>query len=152
MPVSYFPAFGGFGMVNISTDAKSVTTGDDFGRLVAQYNNVTFIQDPSASGAGSTSFPACAPPTDSFLASNTLPPTPNAGLCNCVQSTFSCLFTPQTPNYTAIIGDLLNYGCSQLGQNGGSCDTIGGNGASGTYGALSACDPSMSASAHPPLN
>lgn len=131
-------------MVNISTDAKTVTTGDDFSRLAAQYSNVTFIENPSSSGAGSTSFPSCAAPTDNFLATNTLPPTPNSDLCNCIATSFSCLFTPQTTNYTAIVGELLDYGCSQLGQNGANCDAIGSNGQTGVYGTLSACDPSTS--------
>jgi len=140
--VSYFPAFGGFGMVNISTDGKTVTTGDDFARLKQQYNNVSFIESPNSGGAGSTSYPTCAAPTADFLASNTLPPTPNTNVCNCVDQTFSCLFTPQTPNYTAVIGDLLNYGCSQLGKSGGNCDVIAADGGAGTYGPLSGCDPS----------
>ena len=129
-------------MVNISTDGKTVATGDDFARLVQQYNNVSFIESPDTGGAGSTSYPTCAAPTANFLASNTLPPTPNSNLCDCVERTFSCLFTPQTPNYTAILGELLNYGCSQLGQNGGTCDAIGADGGAGKYGSLSGCDPS----------
>lgn len=129
-------------MVNISSDGKTVTTGDDFARLQAQYNNVSFIENPNQSGAGSTSFPTCAAPTDSFLASNTLPPTPDSNLCDCLDRTFSCLFTPETTNYTAILGDLLNFACSQLGADGANCDIIASDGKAGTYGALSPCDPS----------
>lgn len=134
-------------MVNISSDTKSVTTGDDFGRLAAEYNNISFVESPSSSSAGSTSFPACGQPTDQFLASDNLPPTPNAAACNCVEQTFSCLFTPQTTNYSVILGELLNYGCSQLGQAGGSCDAIASDGQAGTYGSLSGCDPSKSSAA-----
>ncbi|KAF8319321.1 carbohydrate-binding module family 43 protein/Glycoside hydrolase family 72 protein [Clavulina sp. PMI_390] len=140
---SYFPAYGGFGMVNISSDAKSVTTSDDFTRLVTQYSNVSFIESPSETSAGTTSFPSCAAATSNFLASNSLPPTPNANTCNCVAQSFSCLFTPQTPNYTDIIGELLDYGCSQLGADGSNCDLISSNGQTGTYGALSGCDPTI---------
>lgn len=129
-------------MVNISSDAKTVTTGADFSNLAAQYGNITLSESPSKDSAGSTSFPSCSAPTSNFLASNTLPPTPNSGMCNCIDATFSCLFTPQTNNYTAIVGELLDYGCSQLGQIGANCNALSNDGAAGTYGALSGCDPS----------
>lgn len=131
-------------MVNISSDAKSVTTSSDFTRLAAQYNSITFIESPASSAANTTTYPTCGQPTAQFLASDNLPPTPNHATCNCIQQTFSCLFTPQTPNYTDILGDLLNYGCSTLGSEGGDCDEIASNGQTGVYGSLSGCDPSKS--------
>jgi 1,3-beta-glucanosyltransferase GAS1 len=140
--VSYFPAFGGFGMVNISTDGKTVTVSDDFTRLQAQYATVNFTNSPTKANAGTTSYPTCPADTATFLPSTTLPPTPNSKLCDCVAQSFSCLFTPQTSNYTAVIGSLLDYGCSQLGSSGGNCDIIASNGQNGTYGSLSGCDPS----------
>lgn len=36
-----------------------------------------------------------------------------------------------------------SYACQLLGSAGGSCDAIGGNGTSGTYGDLSFCSPSV---------
>ncbi|KAF9519802.1 carbohydrate-binding module family 43 protein [Hydnum rufescens UP504] len=138
---SYFPAFGGFGMVNISTDGKTVTVSDDFTRLQTQYATVNFTNSPTKADAGTTSYPSCPADTTTFLASTTLPPTPNSKLCDCVAQSFSCLFTPQTSNYTAIIGSLLDFGCSQLGSSGGNCDIIASNGQNGTYGSLSGCDP-----------
>ena len=129
-------------MVNISTDAKTVTVSDDFTRLQAQYATVNFTNSPAKTNAGNTAYPSCPANTGSFLASTTLPPTPNSKLCDCVTQTFSCLFTPQTNNYTAIVGALLDFGCSQLGTAGGNCNIIGSNGQNGTYGSLSGCDPS----------
>ncbi|PPR00255.1 hypothetical protein CVT24_005003 [Panaeolus cyanescens] len=143
---SYFPAQsaqGQFGMVTISADNTTVTTSDDFDRLKAQYSQVTFIDSPSPSAAGSTSYPSCAPSTSAFLVSNKLPQTPNNAACDCLKNSLSCHFTPQTSNYTAIAGELIDFGCSLLGQSGGSCQDIGGDGRTGVYGRISDCDPTI---------
>lgn len=141
---SYFPdasAAGQFGMVTISSDGSSVSVSDDFTRLQAQYGNVTFINSPSK-GSSQESYPSCPANNANFNAVTKLPPTPNAGACNCLEDNLSCRFTPQTSNYSAIVGDLLNQGCSFLGQDGTSCDDIA-SGTDGTYGRLSGCDPTI---------
>jgi len=140
---SYFPAEsaqGEFGMVTVS--GSTVTTNSDFGRLVTQYSNATGPNSPSQSDAGSGTYPACPVANSSFLASTTLPPTPNDTACACVVNSLSCVFTPQTTNTTGILGPLLNTGCSLLGSAGGSCNDISGNGQTGVYGRLEFCDPS----------
>lgn len=142
---SYFPAQGNFGMITLSADNTTVTLSDDFTRLQAQYNNVTFINSPSQASAGQTQFPACNPPNPpDFLASNALPPTPDDAACQCVKTKAStCTFIEtNNPQQPAIIGSLLDTGCSLLGQQGGSCSPIGGSGSAGQYGILSFCDSS----------
>ena len=144
MAFSYFPATsndGSFGMVTIDSSTNQVTTSDDFTRLVNQYSNVSLPTVPTMSDAGSTQFPSCPPQNSTWMASNTLPPTPNEASCNCLNSVLSCLFTPHTSNVTAIVGPLLDFTCSELGQNGGNCDEISGNGTTGTYGRVAFCDP-----------
>jgi len=140
---SYFPTVDGYGMTNISADGKTVTPSVEFTNLAAQYSNLTTINTPAQSAAGSTSYPPCvAGDGTNFLASTTLPPTPNAAACSCdVQTAFSCVFTPQTQNYSAIVGDLLNYACAQLGSQGDKCNPIASNGQTGTYGQFSGCSP-----------
>ncbi|KAF8973849.1 glycoside hydrolase family 72 protein [Flammula alnicola] len=143
---SYFPAQsaqGQFGMVTISTDSTTVTTSADFTQLKTEYGLVSFINTPSQSSAAAASYPSCAAATTDFLASNTLPPTPNLAACNCLESELSCQFTPATNNYTAVVGSLLDTGCSLLGQVGGSCADIGGDGQTGVYGRISGCDPTV---------
>lgn len=143
---SYFPATsaqGQFGMVTISTDASTVTTSEDFDRLKTEYGKVTFINSPSQSSAGAGTYPSCPASSTTFPVSLTLPPTPNEPACNCLESTLSCQFTPQTRNYTAIAGDLIGVSCSLLAQAGGKCDDIGGNGTTGVYGRISGCDPTI---------
>lgn len=141
---SYFPATsvqGDFGMVTISPDGSTVTTGSDFNALVSQYSQVNASNTPSKSSAGNTNYPGCPAQNTTFLASSSLPPTPNDQSCQCLETTLSCTFTPQTNNYTAIVGELLDTGCSLLGQAGGNCNDIASSGASGTYGRVSFCDP-----------
>lgn len=143
---SYFPAesaAGQFGMVTISSDTKTVTTSDDFNNLKTQYGAVSFINSPSQSSVAAAAYPSCPASTDTFLASSTIPPTPNAAACNCLENALSCQFTAHTSNYTAVVGELLDVGCNLLGQAGGSCADIGGNGSTGVYGRISDCDPTI---------
>ncbi|KAG2129789.1 carbohydrate-binding module family 43 protein/Glycoside hydrolase family 72 protein [Suillus clintonianus] len=143
---SYFPATsvqGQFGMVTISTDGSTVTPSSDFTNLQTQYAAASPPNSPSQSAAGTTSYPSCPQQNSTWLASNTLPPTPNFAACQCLENNLSCQFTPTTSNYTAIVGSLLNYACSLIGQAGGTCAAISSDGTTGTYGAVSECDPTI---------
>jgi len=143
---SYFPATsaaGDYGIVSISTDGSTVTVNQNFNNLKTQYTSASPPNSPSMSAAGSTSYPACPPQNSTMLASTTLPPTPNLGACTCLENNLSCQFTPSTSNYSAIVGALLDYGCSQLGQIGGNCNAISANGSTGVYGIVSSCDPTV---------
>jgi len=142
MAFSYFPAVGGYGMVNISSDGTTVTVSDDFTRLQQQYSQVSFINSPDSSSAGSNTQATCPAQSANFTASTTLPPTPVDSLCQCAEKTFGCVFdNGNANNVSVIIGDLLNYACATLPSLGGSCNAIGANGTSGVYGAFSECDP-----------
>ncbi|KAG8982831.1 1,3-beta-glucanosyltransferase gas1 [Tulasnella sp. JGI-2019a] len=140
---SYFPAVGGYGMVNISSDAQTVTTGSDFALLQAQYGNVTVPTTPAQSAAGSNTQATCPAVSATWLASTTLPPTPEAGVCSCLQqNVVSCGFSNTASNNTSpILGDIIAYTCSALPALGGDCTPIGSNGTTGTYGPFSVCDP-----------
>lgn len=141
---SYFPATsvqGQFGMVTISPDGTTVTTSSDFTNLQTQYAAASPPNSPSQ--GGTTSYPSCPQQNSSWLASNTLPPTPNSAACQCLENNLSCQFTPTTSNYTAIVGSLLDYACSLIGQSGGTCSAISSNGTTGQYGAVSECDPTI---------
>ncbi|KXN81117.1 1,3-beta-glucanosyltransferase gel4 [Leucoagaricus sp. SymC.cos] len=143
---SYLPASsvqGQFGMVTISQDGSQVQVSDDFNRLKDQYTAASPPNSPSQGSVGASSYPSCAAPTNSFVASNNLPPTPNLSACDCLENALGCQFTPATSNYSTIAGELLNVGCSLLGQSGGSCTDIGGDGQAGTYGRISGCDPTV---------
>ncbi|KZT52973.1 carbohydrate-binding module family 43 protein [Calocera cornea HHB12733] len=137
---SYFPAVGGYGLVNISSDNTSVITGSDWSLLQSELSNVTFINTPTSANAPSTSPVACPGQNSSFLASQTLPPTPDAAKCACFRdSAFSCAYTGPASN-TDVQGALFNYVCNALGAEGANCSIIAANGTTGTYGILSDCD------------
>ena len=139
---SYFPASstgGSFGIVTVS--GNTVTTSPDFDSLAAGYTAVQFINSP-ARGSSSVTYPTCAAPSTAFVASNTLPPTPNDAACACVQSTASCQFKPTVADYSPVVGQLIGAACTLLGQSGGNCNEIGGDGQTGVYGRLAGCDPS----------
>lgn len=130
-------------MVTISTDGTTVTPNSDFTALLAQYGQATPPNTPDQATAGNTNYPACPAQSTDLLASTTLPPTPNDAACQCLEKDLNCQFTPQTNNFTDIVGELLDTGCSLLGQSGGNCNDIAGNGSTGSYGRVSYCDPRM---------
>lgn len=138
---SYFPAqsdAGQFGMVTISADGSTVTTTTDFDNLATAYGAVQFDNTPAQSSAPAASYPACPAVNSTFLGSSTLPPTPVDAACQCVEASLSCQFNPQTSNTTGLLGPLLNTACGLVGD----CSAIAGFGDNGTYGPVSACDPS----------
>ncbi|VDB90218.1 unnamed protein product [Peniophora sp. CBMAI 1063] len=138
---SYFPAFstdGQFGMVNV-TDS-TVTTGQDYDNLKTAYAAAKPQNSPTQSSAPSASYESCPSSSGTWLASNSLPPTPNDAACSCLDSVVSCLFTPKVDNTSAIVGELFNTACQLLGGQGSNCDAISSNGTTGTYGAVSGCD------------
>jgi hypothetical protein len=140
---SYFPAqsaAGQFGMVTIA-DGNTVTVNEDFNRLKTQYGQLQPPNSPDKNSAGSTNYPACPQQNSSFIASTTLPPTPNDPACKCLENVLSCQFKPATTNTTGIVGSLLDTACSLLGSKGGNCNDISGNGTSGSYGRVSGCSP-----------
>lgn len=140
---SYFPATsaqGQFGMVTISPDGSTVT----------QHGQAQPPNSPAQSAAGATTYPACPTVNSTFLASTTLPPTPNEAACNCLESSLGCQFTPATSNFSAIVGTLVDTACSLLGQQGGNCNDISGNGTSGVYGRVSGCSPCKHRAPPPP--
>ncbi|KAF8634418.1 hypothetical protein AX15_000869 [Amanita polypyramis BW_CC] len=143
---SYFPAQsvqGQFGMVNVSADGSTVTPSDDFNRLKTQYGLVNSPNSPSMSNSAASSYSTCPSQNSAFVASDTLPPTPNEAACDCLENNLGCRFTPATSNYSVIVGQLTDVACSLLGQKGASCADIGSNGTTGVYGRVSDCDPSI---------
>jgi hypothetical protein len=142
---SYFPArsaAGEFGIVTLSTDGRTVTTTTEFDNLRTQYGGVTFLNTPSRASVPASSYSSCPGTIGGTTVSSSLPPTPNDAACRCLKTTLSCQFTPATSNYSSVVGDLINNGCSMLGQVSLSCSELGGNGSTGVYGRVSDCDPS----------
>ncbi|ELU44563.1 glycoside hydrolase family 72 protein [Rhizoctonia solani AG-1 IA] len=128
LPVTAWQLLGGYGMIELSADNATVTTSDDYTRLQNVLSNITFVNEPTQSNAAPSTYPACPAASTDFLASSTLPPTPNTATCECIKAnSFSCLFTPTTEQGVRGVGQLLDNGCQLLGQAGGTCDAIAGN-------------------------
>ncbi|KAI9513151.1 glycoside hydrolase family 72 protein [Russula earlei] len=146
---SYFPAqsdLGQYGIITLSADGSTVTTSTDYNNLQIAYSNVKFVDVPPQTGAPAATYPACPAENSTLIASTTLPPTPNDAACQCLDYNLSCRFNPQTSNTTAIVGALIDSACGLLGTSGGNCNDLAGNGQTGSYGLISACDPSTKAS------
>jgi hypothetical protein len=141
---SYFPAqLPNFGLVTLSgPNNGTVTTNNDFALLKGQFGAATPPAVSASSVSNARTYPSCPPQTTTWLANSKLPPTPNDAVCSClISNAFPCITTAEAANSPVVLGSLLDYGCSLLGQNGGSCSAIGDDGAAGTYGPLSSCDP-----------
>lgn len=142
---SYFPTQDGYGMVTFSgANGATVDTSSDFTRLATQFNATNPPETPTKSSAPSQSTIACPTQNSTWLASTSLPPTPNHDVCDCLnQNAFACRVRNQSANRPPVIGALLDYTCQLLGQSnsGATCEPIGGNGSTGVYGDLSYCNP-----------
>jgi hypothetical protein len=129
-------------MITLSSDNKTVSTTTDFTNLATEYGAAAPPNTPAQASAAAAAFPACPTQNSTFLASTTLPATPNLSACECLESGLSCQFTPVVSDYTVVAGQLINTACGLLGQSGGTCSDIAADGAAGTYGLISGCDPS----------
>ncbi|QRV76455.1 beta-1,3-glucanosyltransferase [Ceratobasidium sp. AG-Ba] len=146
---SYFVAqIPDFELVTLSgANNETVTTNADFTRLQNSYASASPSNSPSESSVTQLSFPSCPTQGDGttstgaatqWLGSTTLPPTPQQSVCDCLSDTaFSCTASRQAANSPLILGALLDYGCSLLGEHGMNCNEISENGATGTYGKYS---------------
>lgn len=107
----------------------------DFSALQAQVAKADPKGVDSADYKPSNVAAKCPALTANWQASDNLPPTPNAGLCSCMQASLSCVRSSglATKDY----GDIFNFIC---GNNPAVCAGINGNATSGVYGAYSMCD------------
>lgn len=137
---SYFPQDTGpdYGLVSVS--GNTVNTRSDWQALKREFANTSAPTSAPSGSSSSPAYAACRGNTNNFPASTVLPPTPNAQLCNCVESNaFSCALNPATFNSPSIIGTLTGQACTYLSEQGGSCAAILADGESGTYGDYSFC-------------
>jgi hypothetical protein len=82
-----------------------------------------------------TNSPASCPDiNENWAASNTLPPTPDSALCDCMYNTLSCV--PKSGLATDKFGDIFDYICGAKPE---ACDGINGNATTGVYGSFSMC-------------
>jgi hypothetical protein len=150
---TYFPkdpeaAGRDYGIVAFASDAGNdgdVRQRSDFGALADQFRNATGpAAPPSPEPTTSTTCPS---QSDSFLAAEALPPTPDIQLCQCMEdSAWSCLPTTRTAGDSDAIGTLFDSVCGLLDRNDapvGCNEALTADGAAGVYGNWSMCAPAQ---------
>lgn len=119
----------------VTVKGNTVTKLKDFSALQAQVTKA----DPKGvdeSDYKPANKPASCPAlTDDWQAINDLPPTPDAGLCTCMQKSLSCVRSSSID--TSDYGDIFGFIC---GKSPSVCAGINGDASTGVYGAYSMCD------------
>jgi hypothetical protein len=107
----------------------------DFSALQAQVTKVDPKGVDSSDYKPTNEAAKCPALTANWQASDNLPPTPDAGLCTCMQASLSCVRSSSLDS--SDYGDIFNFIC---GSSPSSCAGINANATTGVYGAYSMCD------------
>jgi hypothetical protein len=129
----YFDTGNNYGLV--STNGNSVSTLPDYSNLSNQMKSATPSGVNSASYSVSTTVgQACPTVGGNWLAASSLPPAPNADLCECMYNSLDCVPVDNISDkqYTETF--------SYLGGKDGVIDGVTGNATTGVYGAYSMCN------------
>ncbi|KAL7942817.1 glycoside hydrolase family 72 protein [Trichoderma barbatum] len=129
----YFQEENDYGLVSVKNNA--VTKLKDFSALQTQVTKA----DPKGVDADdykpTNKAGSCPALTKDWQAINELPPTPDSGLCTCMQNSLSCVRSDDLSSKD--FGDIFGFIC---GKNPAVCAGINGDAATGVYGAYSMCD------------
>ncbi|QYT06199.1 1,3-beta-glucanosyltransferase [Trichoderma simmonsii] len=129
----FFEEANDYGLVSVKNN--QVTKLKDFSALQSQVTKA----DPKgvdSSDYKPTNKPASCPAlTDDWQAINDLPPTPDSGLCSCMQTSLSCVRADNLSSDD--FGDIFGFIC---GKSPAVCAGINGDASTGVYGAYSMCD------------
>ncbi|KAH6603205.1 glycoside hydrolase family 72 protein [Trichoderma cornu-damae] len=129
----FFEEANDYGLVTVK--GNTVTKMKDFTALQTQVTKASPKGVDESSYKPSNSPATCPALTDSWQASNILPPTPDASLCTCMQNSLSCVRSGSLDANS--YGDIFGYICGSSPQ---VCAGINGNAATGVYGAYHMCD------------
>lgn len=127
----YFRKENSFGLVQESVSGR-ISKLDDFNtvRLRLLENKPQGVRQSMSLSARSFEV-HCPPVSNTWRSSSILPPTPDEGKCECLQTTLSCILTPYVDVHEH---NLLNELCSQM-----DCSEIQSNATTGIYGKYSEC-------------
>ncbi|EJS44124.1 gas1p [Saccharomyces arboricola H-6] len=128
----YFEETNKYGLVSI--DGSDVKTLDDFNNYSSEINSISPSSANTKSYSATTSDVSCPATGKYWSAATSLPPTPNGGLCSCMDAASGCVVSDDvdSDDYQA----LFDYVCGEV-----DCSGITPNGTSGEYGAYSFCTP-----------
>lgn len=128
----YFEEDNNYGLVSVVDG--TVSTLSDFSYLSSRLALVSpsGVNSKSWSASNTVSRDCPASTLSDWKGSETLPPTPNQGVCDCMYNSLSCIVESSVDedDYQT----LFDYVCQEI-----SCDGISTNGSTGAYGAYSFC-------------
>ncbi|OAA56536.1 glycoside hydrolase family 72 [Niveomyces insectorum RCEF 264] len=129
----YFEEANDYGLVSASgSKASTLADYDTLKTVIAKVNP----SSTAMSAYSPTNSPAACPAVGSnWVASDTLPPTPDNATCACMFSSLSCV--PKSGLNTSDYGDLFGSIC---GADASACNGISANTSTGVYGAFVMCD------------
>ncbi|KAF2022240.1 carbohydrate-binding module family 43 protein [Aaosphaeria arxii CBS 175.79] len=130
----YFMGENEFGLVSI--DGSNVSPYPDFTSLKSQLATISPTTTAKSDYKPSNSAPACPSVGSSWEAKATpLPPSVNPQLCSCMVQNLQCNIKS---NDAEGYGAVFDYICGQKEE---LCSGIAHNATTGSYGAISGCDP-----------
>jgi hypothetical protein len=131
----YFQEDNDYGLVSIGSNDKA-TTMKNFAALQTVIAKVNPSSTSASAYSPTNSAQACPGISDTWhVTGDTLPPTPDADLCECMYQSVSCVPTAKIDKED--YGDLFGYIC---GLEGNLCAGITGKPETGVYGAYGMCN------------
>ncbi|KAL8419339.1 hypothetical protein RB594_002531 [Gaeumannomyces avenae] len=132
----YFQEQNDYGLVKLS--GNTVTQMKDFDALANAIAKAGYPQGISESSYTPSNKPrACPQVGGKWLASDNLPPSPNASVCACMYSGLSCRPSASLASNGTAVGAMFGQVC---GLDKTACDGISGNATTGKYGLYAGCN------------
>ncbi|KAJ1952454.1 1 3-beta-glucanosyltransferase gel4 [Linderina pennispora] len=132
-----------YGLVTVSgTKGTKTQDYDNFKKALKATSPKGVTMSSYSSSAKLQSCPSVGM-SNSWMASSTLPPTPNNATCACMMKTLSCVSkdtlaptdSDKLTTWSSTVGDIFSYVCASI-----DCSAINGNGTTGKYGNYAGCD------------
>ena len=120
----------------VKVNGNSATPMKNYQALKSKLSSATPSSTASSQYKPTNSPAACPKLSQNWAASNSLPPTPDSALCDCMYKSLSCV--PDDSLEEKDFGDIFGYIC---GQDPASCAGIKSNTSTGVFGAFSMCNP-----------
>lgn len=131
----YFEETNDYGLVSETDGSGKVSTLKDYTSLSSRVNAATPSSVSMAAYSATNSPAACPAVGSSWQASDSLPPTPDSDLCECMYNSLSCVASSSIKG--SAYGDLYGYIC---GEDESYCAGVTANATTGVYGSYSMCN------------
>jgi hypothetical protein len=129
----YFEEANDYGLVSVKGNTAS--TMKNYNALKTKIAAATPSSTASSAYTPTNTPAACPNLSETWAASDNLPPSPDKSLCDCMYNTLSCV--PKSGLATDKFGDIFGYICGAKPE---ACNGINANVTTGVYGAYSMCN------------